>query len=291
MKKFKSAFSLIEISIVILVIGLIVAGVTQANRLVSKSAITSAQAQTSSSPVPLIDGLTFWVESTSEKSFLSTEAQEGLAISSWFNINPVGIYGIGNGTQTGTARPTYKEKIQNNLPVARFDGTDDFLSLPDGTVPSGDNEYTVFIVASVDTNTCDCDILSSGDGLTTANSQNSFGFNGSDVFINRWGLTAHDGTWGSALSGKFHIYSVVYTPGSTQARSGRVDGTATNDLPTIARASLATYNRIGAKSVATAAGFFDGDIAEIIAYSKALKTEEIDDVQKYLSKKWKIRLN
>ena len=48
------AFSLIEISIVLLIIGILVAGVTQSSRLISQSKINSARAMTQSSPVSSI---------------------------------------------------------------------------------------------------------------------------------------------------------------------------------------------------------------------------------------------
>lgn len=293
MKKFKSAFSLIEISIVILVIGLIVAGITQASRLVAKSALTSAQAQTSSAPVAVIDGLVLWLESTSDKSFLEAEAKDGTALSTWNNINPTMVYGIGTGTQTSaTHRPTYKAKGQNNLPVVVFstatEGEEDYFDLPDGSVPYGDADYTAFIVAQA-TSACTCSVISSG-AASSGNDSNTFGFDGSAAFINTWGTNNY--TFGSSLTGKYHIYSVVYSSGSSRTRDARVDGTAADqDTPAGARASTAVHNRVGANNASSAAGFLDGEVAEIIMYSKALKSDEIDDVQKYLSKKWRIKLN
>ncbi|MFM7620300.1 MAG: prepilin-type N-terminal cleavage/methylation domain-containing protein, partial [Alphaproteobacteria bacterium] len=52
-KKIKTqAFSLIELSIVILIIGILVAGVTQSSRLVNQFRLTSARNITLSSPLP-----------------------------------------------------------------------------------------------------------------------------------------------------------------------------------------------------------------------------------------------
>ncbi|MFM7621060.1 MAG: prepilin-type N-terminal cleavage/methylation domain-containing protein, partial [Alphaproteobacteria bacterium] len=56
-KQFKTqnlnkAFSLIELSIVILIIGILVAGVTQSSRLVNQFRLTSARNITLSSPLP-----------------------------------------------------------------------------------------------------------------------------------------------------------------------------------------------------------------------------------------------
>jgi prepilin-type N-terminal cleavage/methylation domain-containing protein len=57
---FKKAFSLIELSIVVLIIGILVAGITQSSRLVSMMKIQSARSLTINSPVASIKGLTIW---------------------------------------------------------------------------------------------------------------------------------------------------------------------------------------------------------------------------------------
>jgi prepilin-type N-terminal cleavage/methylation domain-containing protein len=46
-----TAFSLIELSIVILVIGLLIAGAIQGSKMISKAALSSARTLTESSPV------------------------------------------------------------------------------------------------------------------------------------------------------------------------------------------------------------------------------------------------
>jgi len=56
------AFSLIELSIVILIIGILVAGVTSSSRLVKRMKIITAQNLTTSSPISSIKDLIFWYE-------------------------------------------------------------------------------------------------------------------------------------------------------------------------------------------------------------------------------------
>lgn len=65
MKYFKKqAFSLIELSIVILIIGILVAGVTQSSRLVRQIKLYSAQSITRSSDINSIGEMVFWAETT-----------------------------------------------------------------------------------------------------------------------------------------------------------------------------------------------------------------------------------
>ena len=64
MNKNNKAFSLIELSIVILVISLLVVGVTKGSRLMSEAKLKSAQALTSSSPVNAMTGVVLWLDAT-----------------------------------------------------------------------------------------------------------------------------------------------------------------------------------------------------------------------------------
>ena len=84
----KKAFSLIELSIVILIIGILVAGVTQSSRLIREFRVSTAESLTQSSPVASIKGLTFWLETSLDASFLPNEAEDGMVITQWNDINP-----------------------------------------------------------------------------------------------------------------------------------------------------------------------------------------------------------
>ncbi|MFM7620327.1 MAG: prepilin-type N-terminal cleavage/methylation domain-containing protein [Alphaproteobacteria bacterium] len=89
--KISQAFSLIELSIVILIIGILVAGVTQSSRLVTQFRLLSARNMTQSSPVPTIKDLLIWVEATSTKSFTQEDPSDNYAIEQWNNIDPVNL--------------------------------------------------------------------------------------------------------------------------------------------------------------------------------------------------------
>ena len=67
------AFSLIEISMVILIIGILIAGVATANSLIAKSRISSAQTLTISSPINSIKDTALWLESSTDTSFVASE--------------------------------------------------------------------------------------------------------------------------------------------------------------------------------------------------------------------------
>lgn len=84
----KKAFSLIELSIVILIIGILIAGVTQGSRLVGAMRLASAKALTQSSPIASMRNLHSWYEATSEGSFLEAETEDSTALTIWKDIGP-----------------------------------------------------------------------------------------------------------------------------------------------------------------------------------------------------------
>ena len=70
MKNFhKKAFSLVELSMVILVIGILIAGISQGIDLYQDMRLATARSLTQNSRVGRIDNLELWLETTTEKSF------------------------------------------------------------------------------------------------------------------------------------------------------------------------------------------------------------------------------
>lgn len=63
-KKNRKAFSLIELSIVIVIIGILLVGVIGAKHLISKSRLTTAMAMTRSSPINGTLNSKLWLETS-----------------------------------------------------------------------------------------------------------------------------------------------------------------------------------------------------------------------------------
>lgn len=66
--KARSAFSLIELSIVILIIGIVIAGIIGGNYLYNKTILSSARSLTQSSNLRTFRELYLWLETASDSS-------------------------------------------------------------------------------------------------------------------------------------------------------------------------------------------------------------------------------
>lgn len=283
----KKAFSLIELSLVLLIIGIIITGATQSTRLISAFRISIAQSVTKSSPVTSIKGLIAWWESTSEESFLEEESEDGLKVSIWKDLNAQSSYKYNPQQTTEAYRPTYVKNAINGLPALRFDGSSQYL-LIDHDAAFNPEVFTIFAV--VNTVECGyyCAITNSrysgppSQGFTLYTSPTSYEF---------W--IGDGGFWAGAYAGltsfsprKTDLLTAVYdgTTRSLYYKGTRTDYGSTVFVPN----TYTTPLRIGAGSEEYAGFFYNGFIGELIFFNRALKAEERTAVEAYLIKKWGI---
>ena len=83
----KTAFSLIELTIVLIIIGLLATVVIGSQSLINSATLSSARSKTKASPVNHIENLVFWLDSTSENSFDGSESSDESLISIWKDLN------------------------------------------------------------------------------------------------------------------------------------------------------------------------------------------------------------
>ncbi len=157
MKKQNKAFSLSELSIVVLVIGILIAGVIQGSRMLVDSRLKSARALTRSSPVAGIKDLALWLETTSAESFLSSQAENGTQLTLWNDINPQ-VRNPFFARKTASASAKYVENSSvGGLPAVYLDGavSGQFLlstssSSAVATAVPTQNDFTFFVVSRTD---------------------------------------------------------------------------------------------------------------------------------------------
>lgn len=275
------AFSLIELSIVILIIGIIIAGVTQSSTLVAKMKLSSARTATKSSPVSSIKDLVFWIESTSENSFDDVETENNSPISTWYDINTQSSNKF-NATQTvDNSKPIYLSKGMNGLPAVSFDGVDDNFDL--GGVIPGFESYTAFIVEARSSATSG-PMLSASFGAT-------LGYDGTDTITIHHSNGGDDwapysiAAYNSPIS-RITSYSIFPTSSSEGTASVYMNGVLLGSNTRYLQGPNTAY-KIG---VGYTDKYYQGVISEMIIFNRALKNEERQAIEKYLSKKWGIIL-
>jgi prepilin-type N-terminal cleavage/methylation domain-containing protein len=289
----KSAFSLVEISVVILIIGILIAGISQGIDLYSDYRLVNAKNLTKNSRVGRINDLEIWLETTSENSFatgtgpynyISRDPVEGEKIGLWRDINPrltpenrLNIFRNNNSNN----QPIYSKNGINSIPTLKFDN-DDSLNTYSYISQLNTPKFSTFLVMN----------------------HNNLG--GTDLnFI----LYSRPGSIGgySLLAQKLaNIQSLNYMIGSS-VWHGAASLVKSTEIPIIVTfifdgATTKLY-RNGVLFSGSFSGSYvqnsnsqtflspRGHFGEFIYFSRNLTDPERVDIEKYLSQKWSIKLN
>ena len=323
-----SAFSLIEISIVILIIGILVAGVTQGSRLINQAKLNSAKTMTQSAPVSSIRNLVLWIESTSDASFQNSILDDGEGITAWNDINPQAVSKV-NFTTTGS--PKYKNNVINGLPAVCFNnancgsGTvDSFTTSSFSNLTAGS---TIFAVIRTPGTLAAQPIVSKRNKDVSYNTASSVNFQ-----LNTASATATRKFWeycdgktqstnnvtcnltnsnlmspsDAVATNNNYIVSVVYNASSSAYNTNTTSegitffqngkrstsgGMATDSSPAqIPEASSPLLIGRVSTNNSPADVYFKGFIGEIIIFDRAIRKEERQSIEAYLGKKWGIAM-
>lgn len=305
--KLRSAFSLLEISIIFVIVGIVLATIIRSSSIYTDYKLNTARSLTSSSDVSSIQGLILWLDATAEKSFDSAEREDNTAISTWYDINPT--INPNNATQsTAASKPIYVMDAINNLPALKFDGINDFLRLSSAgsdfnDAPETANNFTIFVVAKPNS----ADVLStertSGTAGTSGKKYLLFPENGGIIYPKVSAASSGIAMGTNGISVYEHSSSylppvLVYATSATSPTIIEVD--YTDKVPSLyINGALVRKTAQGPTNYVFPTfsigggvyGYYSGHIAEIIIYNRVLLDDERESVAKYLSKKWGIRLS
>jgi prepilin-type N-terminal cleavage/methylation domain-containing protein len=289
----KKAFSLIEISVVILIIGMLIAGISQGIDLYQDMRLATARSLTLNSRVNRIEDLTMWFEATSEKSFENPNPQNEERIALWKNINFKLSNRIDVAQATLESKPFYVRNAINNIPALRFDNGQ-LLTASNVKISEivSSDQVTVFMVQN----------NFSGDNTTS-----TFGWNsGSHRFqshaqeSDRVSIDYGD----TNVSGASRVSTPFLTNFLNQNKIITFVKNGSNVVIKINAAILANSSSSSATiNTSLSANFsigkyppddnyyFKGYVGEFIVFKKALTDAEISSIETYLSKKWAIKIN
>ncbi len=271
----KSAFTLIELAIVLVIIGLVIGAIGTSNKLIEQAKVKAAKGYSNTSPIWDIYGETgdlsaiVWYDALDEDSITKTSN----SVSEWRSqLNLTDNY-IGK-QSTGTSQPTYEFNGLGLLPAISFD-SGDLLTLTSRPIAATDDTYSIGIVFNQETH---------ADGTLFEQSASGGGSAFSVDLTSGGNLTVSLG--GAASSG------LAYTAGKTNAVIVTINGSAANAyLNSNTANSLTGLSDITiSNQVATigATGGISASLAELVVFDKVLHSEEVTAVMQYFTKKYSI---
>jgi prepilin-type N-terminal cleavage/methylation domain-containing protein len=289
MKK-NRAFSLIELSVVVLIIGILVAGVTQGSRIIKQMRLLSARSITNASPVNSIKDMIFWIETSLESSLLESEEEDNLDVSTWNDINNQSGY-RNKGTSSGSQRPSFiSDAFNSGIPGIRFKGTDDVMIF--SSLGFSGQQLTYFVVARRIVAVASSTVFSAVAPSATNDSDNDASLVGFFEGASSNTLQPFRTNGKSSATHPGNLNAFI----ATSVFDGTNNTVYLNGVASTSVASTGNFNinnlYVGCRySAGAISNCFNGDIAEIIIFSRALKTDERKSVETYLSKKYNIKIS
>jgi prepilin-type N-terminal cleavage/methylation domain-containing protein len=276
----KRAFSLIELSVVLIIVSILMVAIVKGSDLIAQSRIAAAAKKTAQSPVLKIDGLAIWFETTLKNSIADRQKKDGGKVNNWYDNsgrNPNAILSAAQNTSAN--QPNYVADAFNGLPALQFDGVDDYLNFDGSAITNGN--YSVFVVEqrSNDNN--------NGFIGSTSSAGLFLRYIGSDKIQHKLG--SDGGEFNSDVADfnnpKPQISAFIHNHLANPQKSSFINGVAAATLADAATISEYSGGLIGAHDENNT---FDGLIAEVIMFSKALTDQERKDVERYLLDKYDI---
>lgn len=297
------AFSFLELSLVILIIGFLITIFLGGEEVAKDAKLRHARSLTQNSPVASIPGLILWLDTTSERSFSESETKDESTISKWLDINPESSSAsyLSQTSSTSNDHPVYKESCINGLPCLYFNGTAGSKISATKSLGIGTKYMSIFFVFTGSENATSTYssqlfisdksatftppiVIGSAFRFTTSTTDGKFFY---DVATgSTYGINCTQCSESMVLIPKQpYIYSVIddYTTSIFHYLNGTVANTASTDN------NGAFLKHIGFVEVGSAS--YQGNVGEIIIFNRALTAANRKSVEQYLSKKWDIKIN
>ncbi len=279
-------FTLLELAVVLMLIGIIVGGVMQGANLITSSRLASARSLTSKAPIGNISGLVAWYESSSKNSFLATQAIDSASISEWGDISPSSIINKKNKlTKTANANVTFGIASINKIPALNFKNNEK-ISL-NNFYQGSLNRATICVVFRPN-------FTPSSNPVVLVDSyfnQSSFSLaiKNNSVNLNA-GIDANTSTASNSanfVNGRDYILCSIF--------NGSQSGVYVNNALSLTgggniSAGANVMNGLTIGSDRSGSNAFNGLIAEVIIFNRPLKLQERRDVMIYLAKKYRINI-
>jgi prepilin-type N-terminal cleavage/methylation domain-containing protein len=301
--KISRAYSLVELSVVILIVGVLVGGISEGGKLLKKSKLRAARSMTKSSYAAGVEDMILWLDVTAEGSMLngattpSRKVEDGNTIQTWDDVNPQITSKLSFTQGTDSARPLYEDNGINGLPSLYFNASADCttgkkLDAPYSPVINTP-EFTIFAVILTMEATTSLGMFI--DNYTTGRGFELYKNTAADThkltmeIYSSAGVKYPKDTAALILNLPYIVTASRTSLVSNVYKNGNNVGTNTDTAAYLPPGTTATF-RIG--------GYFnggnyhyDGYISEIIMYGRVLADDERKEIEKYLGRKYGIKVS
>lgn len=272
----RRAFSLIEVSVVLVIIGIFIAGIFASNAFITKARLAAAQSLLKSSPIRSIKANALWLETGALDSFADSEASDGTPLTTWYEqrsaTSKVTLTAVDGG-------PTYSNTI-NRIHAVKFAGAGYFTF--DGSFLNN-TDYTITILEKREASGGNNYFL--GDSAaTTTNQSLLLGYSADGQIIHSQGASS---SYSALVSGYFNSSDtprlLTFTHSSTAGKKLYINGV----LAAKDETNLAPLTGIGTLSFGKG---YTGQIGELAIFTRAIGAEEIKSVEGYIAQKFSLKL-
>ena len=278
-KRFSSAaFTLIELSFVILIIGVLIAAIVLGKNLISRSKISNAQTLAQSSSVLSIPELRMWIETSLDRSFKPNEMVDGGSITTWNDINPIASKVSVSSVGSGPNRPTYSTvHTINSIPGVWFQNSaSDYLKIDDASFLNN-TDYTICVSEKRESNAAGNYFI--GDTTVTTSNQNLLlGYLADGTVIHsQAGTTVAANT--NTYSSSVELFASSKLPRVFCFIQDSVAGKKSTYINGILAATSNNTSKLSNITSLSIGRSYSGVIGEVIIFTKALNLAEINTVK------------
>ena len=285
-RKNRKGFSLIEISVVILIIGVLIAGISQASDMIDEAALKGARTASRGSRIPRVKDLVLWVDAVSDGGSLTSvnkQAVDGDTVTQLKDFNP-----NSNAKLTLSGSSTFSSNKISGLPGITLSGASPNNFKLTTRFDNSTGEYTIYLIYQP------VALPASGAVGVILEKRNAT----SGVFpyrleIDSGGFYRYSNSnsvvvYGSkkALAGKTNLIKI------SRSLSGAVVLEVDGSIASGTSASFIGNNDeliIGAQNGTAITNYVNGRIGELIIYERDLVLSEETDIENHLYKKWKLK--
>jgi hypothetical protein len=233
-------------------------------------------------PTKLVNLQVWYNADISNTTNFGTAPANGGDVTAWKDRSGTGH--DANQSGNNSVKPNWYQNVQNGLGVLRFNGTSESLNINPIAFMQSLSGFTMMVVAKASSLSVTSDLTSSDVG-------------GFRIFhdATHWGVSTSGGTGTSTVTGdttKFHIYSLIFNGAAADNANRlkfRYDGadqsmSFTGTVGTTTSATAARfYMAVGSTG---SANYFNGDIGEIVMFTRTLNSSEILNTEAYLKYHW-----